>query len=124
MTACWAIAAPAIAWLGRRFQVDRTNLSRHFFIHLGASLDIAFVQLLLFVAILVLYFYGGRTFAVDYGDVDFAALARVLGAFGERVKEPGEVLPAVRRALESGRPAVVDVVIDQNTHAPVVFKGG
>ena len=29
--------------------------------------------------------YGGRTFAVDYGDVDFAALARVLGAHGERV---------------------------------------
>jgi len=26
-----------------------------------------------------------RTFAVDYGDVDFAALARVLGCFGERV---------------------------------------
>jgi LytTr DNA-binding domain len=47
----WAIGTPAIAWLGRRFQVDRANLSRHFFIHLGASLDLAFVQLLVFVAI-------------------------------------------------------------------------
>jgi thiamine pyrophosphate-dependent acetolactate synthase large subunit-like protein len=67
--------------------------------------------------------YGGRTFAVDYGDVDFAALARVFGCFGERVTEPAEVLPAMKRALASGRPAVVDVVIDKNTHAAVLHKG-
>jgi len=67
--------------------------------------------------------YGGRTFAVDYGDVDFAALARVFGCFGERVTDPAEVLPAVKRALASGRPAVVDVVIDKNTHAAVLHKG-
>jgi thiamine pyrophosphate-dependent acetolactate synthase large subunit-like protein len=66
--------------------------------------------------------YGGRTFAVDYGDVDFAALARVFGCFGERVNEPAGVLPAVKRALASGRPAVVDVVIDKDTHAAVVHK--
>jgi thiamine pyrophosphate-dependent acetolactate synthase large subunit-like protein len=67
--------------------------------------------------------YGGRLFGVDYGDVDFAALARVLGAHGERVTDPAGVLPAVRRALESGRPAVVDAVIDADTHAAVVYKG-
>lgn len=66
--------------------------------------------------------YGGRIFGVDYGDVDFAALARVFGAHGERVEDPAQVLPAIRRALESGLPAVVDVVIDQNTLAPVVYK--
>ena len=66
--------------------------------------------------------YGGRTFAVDYGDVDFAALARVLGAYGERVEDPAALLPALKRALASGQPAVVDVVIDKNFHAPVVFK--
>jgi len=66
--------------------------------------------------------YGGRIFGVDYGDVDFAALARVLGAHGERVTEPSGVLPAVRRALDSGRPAVVDVVIDADTHAAVVYR--
>jgi thiamine pyrophosphate-dependent acetolactate synthase large subunit-like protein len=66
--------------------------------------------------------YGGRTFAVDYGDVDFAALARVLGAHGERVDQPSEVLPAIQRALASGRPAVVDVLIDKDFHAPVVYK--
>lgn len=66
--------------------------------------------------------YGGRTFAVDYGDVDFAALARVLGAHGERVAHASELLPALKRALASGKPAVVDAVIDKNFHAPVVFK--
>jgi thiamine pyrophosphate-dependent acetolactate synthase large subunit-like protein len=68
--------------------------------------------------------YGGRLFGVDYGDVDFGALARVLGAHGERVSDPALLLPAIRRALESGQPAVVDVVIDQNTLAPVVLKAG
>jgi thiamine pyrophosphate-dependent acetolactate synthase large subunit-like protein len=66
--------------------------------------------------------YGGRIFGVDYGNVDFAALARVFGAYGERVEDPAAVLPAIRRALDSGLPAVVDVVIDQNMLAPVVYK--
>ncbi|HYC15359.1 MAG TPA: thiamine pyrophosphate-binding protein [Stellaceae bacterium] len=66
--------------------------------------------------------YGGRAFAVDYGDVDFAALARVLGCHGERVTEPSKVLPAVKAALASGKPAVVDVVIDKDTHAAVLHK--
>lgn len=66
--------------------------------------------------------YGGRFFGVDYGDVDFAALARVFGAHGERVSEPGLLVPAIGRALESGKPAVVDVVIDQKTLAPVVYR--
>lgn len=68
--------------------------------------------------------YGGRQYAVDYNDVDFAALARTLGAFGERVVHPGDLEPALHRALDSGLPAVVDVVIDQRTLAPVVFRPG
>jgi thiamine pyrophosphate-dependent acetolactate synthase large subunit-like protein len=66
--------------------------------------------------------YGGRYFAVDYGDVDFGALAKAFGAYGERVLEPAGVLPAIQRALASGLPAVVDVVIHPDSHAPVVFK--
>jgi thiamine pyrophosphate-dependent acetolactate synthase large subunit-like protein len=46
----------------------------------------------------------------------------VLGCFGERVTDPAGVLPAMKRALASGRPAVVDVVIDKDTHAAVVHK--
>jgi thiamine pyrophosphate-dependent acetolactate synthase large subunit-like protein len=67
--------------------------------------------------------YGGRLFAVDYQNPDFGALARAFGAHGEQVRKPQELKPALIRALESGKPALVEVVIDQNTLAPVVFKG-
>jgi thiamine pyrophosphate-dependent acetolactate synthase large subunit-like protein len=66
--------------------------------------------------------YGGRLFAVDYRNPDFAALARSFGAHGEQVTKPQDLKPALERALGSGKPALVEVRIDQNTLAPVVFK--
>jgi thiamine pyrophosphate-dependent acetolactate synthase large subunit-like protein len=66
--------------------------------------------------------YGGRFYAVDYRNPDFGALARVFGAHGEQVKHPGDLEGAIERAFASGKPAVVDVLIDQNTLAPVVYK--
>jgi hypothetical protein len=41
----WGLLTPVVAWLARRFRVNRANFGRHFFIHLGASLDVALVQL-------------------------------------------------------------------------------
>jgi acetolactate synthase-1/2/3 large subunit len=41
-------------------------------------------------------------------------LAEVVGAYGERVTEPGEILPALRRGLEqvrSGTSAILDVIL-------------
>ena len=66
--------------------------------------------------------YGGRFFAVDYNNPDFGALARVFGAHGEHVTRPADLEPALRRAFASGKPAIVDVMIDKNTLAPVVFR--
>jgi acetolactate synthase I/II/III large subunit len=66
--------------------------------------------------------YGGRFYAVDYRNPDFGALARVFGAHGERVTRPGELEGALERAFASGKPAIVDVMIDQRTLAPVVYK--
>jgi acetolactate synthase I/II/III large subunit len=66
--------------------------------------------------------YGGRFYAVDYKNPDFGALARVFGAHGEHVTRPGELEGALQRAFASGKPAVVDVMIDQKTLAPVVYK--
>lgn len=66
--------------------------------------------------------FGGRFFAVDYKNPDFGSLAKVFGAYGERVTKPGDLEGAIRRALASGKPALIDVMIDQNTLAPVVFK--
>ncbi len=67
--------------------------------------------------------YGGRFYAVDYQNPDFGALARVFGAHGEQVRKPGELEGALERAFASGKPAVIDVMIDQTTLAPVVYKG-
>ncbi len=39
-------------------------------------------------------------------------LAESMGGYGERVTEPDQIQPAIRRALDSGKPAVVDVVLD------------
>jgi thiamine pyrophosphate-dependent acetolactate synthase large subunit-like protein len=66
--------------------------------------------------------YGSRYYAVDYGQVDFGAVARSMGAWGERIEEPGDLEGAIRRALESNRPAIVDVAIDRANLAPVAFK--
>ena len=66
--------------------------------------------------------YGGRLFAVDYRNPDFGALARAFGAHGEKVSRPQELEGALQRALAAGKPALVEVEIDQNTLAPVVFK--
>ncbi|GAA4326284.1 sulfoacetaldehyde acetyltransferase [Pigmentiphaga soli] len=66
--------------------------------------------------------YGGRFFAVDYDNPNFAELAKVFGAHGEQVTRPGDLEGAIERAFASGKPAVVDVIIDKNTLAPVVFR--
>jgi acetolactate synthase-1/2/3 large subunit len=66
--------------------------------------------------------FGGRHYAVDYKNPDFGALARVFGAHGEQVTHPADLEAALRRAFASGKPAVVDVLIDQQTLAPVVFR--
>lgn len=66
--------------------------------------------------------FGGRYFAVDYKNPDFGALAKVFGAHGERVTKPQELEGAIKRAFASGKPAVIDVVIDQNSLAPVIHR--
>src|SRR5574342_1355397 len=61
--------------------------------------------------------YGGRFYAVDYRNPDFGALAKVFGAHGEHVTRPRDLEGASQRAFASGKPAIVDVMIDQKTLA-------
>jgi acetolactate synthase-1/2/3 large subunit len=45
---------------------------------------------------------------------DFAQVARACGCHGERVEDPADVEPALRRALEAnkrGQPAVIDFLV-------------
>jgi len=44
---------------------------------------------------------------------DLAKVAQAFGAHGERVEKPREIIPAMERALSSGRPSVLDVVVDK-----------
>jgi benzoylformate decarboxylase len=48
-------------------------------------------------------------------DLNFARLAESFGIFGQRVEEPQAIESALKRAIEHSGPALVDVVISQNT---------
>jgi len=43
---------------------------------------------------------------------DIAAIANSMGVHGERIVEPSDIAPAIERAIASGKPAVLDIVID------------
>ncbi len=56
---------------------------------------------------------GGRLLYSDFGTpFDMAAIAKSMGVHGERITDPSEIKPAVDRALASGKPALLDMVID------------
>jgi len=58
-------------------------------------------------------FYGKRFTSCDLGDaVDFARLAESMGCLGITVAREADIEPALARALESGRPCVLDCRID------------
>ena len=50
-----------------------------------------------------------RVVGTDLSNPDFAALGAALGAYAERVDTTEQFLPAFRRAVASGRPAVIEV---------------
>ncbi|HEY7713857.1 MAG TPA: thiamine pyrophosphate-binding protein [Candidatus Binatia bacterium] len=48
-------------------------------------------------------------------EINFARIADTFGIFGQRVEQPDAIEPALKRAVEHHGPALVDVVIGQNT---------
>ncbi|OGO02171.1 MAG: acetolactate synthase large subunit [Chloroflexi bacterium RBG_13_52_14] len=56
--------------------------------------------------------YQERYCGVDFTDVRYDQLAQALGCYGERVTKPAQIRPALKRAVASGLPAVLDVVVD------------
>ncbi len=56
------------------------------------------------------------------GDVEFSLFGRMIGGYGEEVREADQIGPALRRAREAiaatGKCAVVNVWIDPNEYAP------
>ena len=67
--------------------------------------------------------YQGRGAELaEFTPMNLAEVAKSFGAFGLRVERPAEIAPAMAKALESGKPALVDVVVDRAAYAPV--RGG
>jgi acetolactate synthase-1/2/3 large subunit len=56
--------------------------------------------------------YDTRYIGVDFDDVRYDQVARAMGCWGERVEDPQEITSALERAVASGKPAVLDVVVD------------
>ncbi len=71
-------------------------------------------------------FYGKRYSATVLEDaVDFVKLAEAMGARGSRVTKREEVEPAIREAIESGRPTVIECMIGCDDMVfPMVSPGG
>ena len=57
-----------------------------------------------------------------YTSVNFARIAEDIGALGIRVEKPGDLKPAIQRALKADRPVVVDVVTDIDALAPTAVS--
>jgi len=65
---------------------------------------------------------GERKFdSSDFTDVDYGKVARGFGAHGARVERPGEIGEAIEAAFESGKPAVIDVLVDLHELSPMSF---
>jgi acetolactate synthase-1/2/3 large subunit len=54
--------------------------------------------------------YGARYYSVDFSPTDHAAVARAYGIPSWRVQSPADLSPALKAALSSGGPALVDIL--------------
>lgn len=52
------------------------------------------------------------------GDVRYDQFAKMLGGYGEEVRDPKDIGPALQRARESGKPSLINVWIDPDVYAP------
>ncbi len=71
-----------------------------------------------------LFFEQRYSFTCIDDSVDFVKLAEAYGALGLRVTKPEEVGPALKEAVESGLPTVIDFIIEREENVfPMVPAG-
>lgn len=63
--------------------------------------------------------YKGRTIGTEFKRMDLAKVAQALDVEGFRIEKPGEILEILPKVLASGRPAVLDVLIDPDELPPI-----
>jgi acetolactate synthase-1/2/3 large subunit len=66
--------------------------------------------------------YGGRIVGTELEGCDYAALARSLGIYGERIERSEDLPDALRRAFERA-PAVLDVIVTRDVMSPDALAG-
>lgn len=66
-----------------------------------------------------LVFGANRRAAVALSDTNYDAVAAAFGGYGERVDRYEDVAPAVKRALASGKPACINLIIDADIVHPI-----
>jgi thiamine pyrophosphate-dependent acetolactate synthase large subunit-like protein len=59
--------------------------------------------------------YGSRFIGTELPIPHLANIAGEFGAYSERIIEPAQIVPAVRRAVDSGRPSLLEVMVDNST---------
>ncbi len=68
--------------------------------------------------------YPGRVSGTELRNPDFAALAEAHGAHGEKVTRTEDFQEAFERALEAGRPALIELITDPEAIGPTATLSG
>ena len=68
--------------------------------------------------------YEQKTAATELSVAAYEKIAEAFGGYGERVDDAAEVGPAIRRAIDSGKPAVVNVITQPGVVSPVTEMVG
>ncbi len=62
--------------------------------------------------------YPNRPSGTDFVNPDFAALGNAYGALGIKVTRDGDFLPALKEAMQAGKPALIEVMTDLEYISP------
>jgi acetolactate synthase-1/2/3 large subunit len=65
--------------------------------------------------------FGRHTSACRFSPVDHAKIAEACGCRGIRVESAADYLPALKEAIASGQPTVLDVATDSDAYPPITF---
>ncbi len=66
--------------------------------------------------------YGYQEYRVKFPNPDFAHMATSFGGLGIRVEEPEELDEAIRKAISSSLPSLVDVLIDPDKYIEAIHR--
>ena len=68
--------------------------------------------------------FGKYTSACHFAPVDHTGIARACGVQAVRIEAPADILPALRGAIASGEPWLIEIVTDPDAHPPLSLYHG